>query len=440
MLLSVAAGAVVYAYFMGWLSDTGQIGMQGTGTLQIDSIVADSEAGTIKLYIRNVGAGTLNLDKIYVGGLAVTNDTVSPAVWTPSLASQSTATLSITGLTLTNSKACTVQVVCSDGTTVSTSVTPRVTVNSPLTPNSTPTPAPTSSPTPTPGLPVDIKFAAGNLKNINGDTVIFTIDGVKYSYSDLSWRVFQWKSGSTHTIVASTPVTAWDNNIYTFSSWINGNGLKKASGTFTVPSADTTVTANYELTTFTVKFTTTGVSNYDGKLLIIDGKTYTYWDLGWQTFLWEAGSKHSVEAITPVKGWDGAGHQFSSWTNGNGLKKVADTFIMPNSAVTVTANYVSSTTHIKFSHTGLSNLDSGVTVLTIDDVKYDYWQVTQTDFQWDIGSKHTVVVSSPITGWDKASHSFSSWTNGHGLNGASGTLTVPASMTATTITVNYKTP
>ncbi len=129
------------------------------------------------------------------------------------------------------------------------------------------------------------------------------------------------------------------------------------------------------------------------------------------------------------------GYTFVSWTNGNGLTDASGTFTMPNSNVDVVANYVQSTVHISFAHSGLSNINAGVTVLNIDGVNYDYWQVQQTNFQWFIGSTHTITAATSITGWDSVTHWFSGWTNGDGLTGASGTYTVPDHDTV--ITANY---
>ncbi len=320
--------------------------------------------------------------------------------------------------------------------------TPTASPSPTTTPSPTPTasPSPTPSPTPshTPGAQVNIKFATNAGPNkLNNDVTILTIDGVQYNYYDLDWMIFHWQSWTTHTITASTPITEWDNNIYNFSDWTNGNGLTDASGKFTVPGSDTTVTVNYVLTTFTVNFAANGLTNFNNKILVIDGTSYTYSDLSWRSFLWVAGSTHSVQALTPVMDWDDNGYRFLNWTNGNGLTVASGTFTMPNHAATVTANYGPSTIHVRFAHSGLSNLNNKVTVLTIDGVNYDYWQVQQTDFIWAIGSKHTVVASSPLTGWDHLSHSFSSWTNGDGLVSASGTYTVPAS--DITVTANYTT-
>jgi uncharacterized repeat protein (TIGR02543 family) len=108
--------------------------------------------------------------------------------------------------------------------------------------------------------------------------------------------------------------------------------------------------------------------------------------------------------------------------------------------VTVTANYTQSTVHVSFTHSGLNHINSGITVLTIDDVTYDYWEVQNTNFQWVIGSTHTVTAASSLSSWETppTQYSFVSWTNGNGLTSTSGTFTTPSTPEAdVVVTANY---
>jgi hypothetical protein len=88
-----------------------------------------------------------------------------------------------------------------------------------------------------------------------------------------------------------------------------------------------------------IKFATSGLSNYDGVIFTIDGKTYGYWDLSKQNFKWESGSNHTITTFTSLTGWDKISHVFLSWTNGNELTTASGTFITPASDTLVTANY-----------------------------------------------------------------------------------------------------
>jgi len=88
---------------------------------------------------------------------------------------------------------------------------------------------------------------------------------------------------------------------------------------------------------------------FGGATLIIDGTTYTRWQISWATtFNWQPGSEHTVTVLTPLKeDWYGAPtYRFSHWSNGNGLVGTTGTFITPSTptTVTVTANYIISET------------------------------------------------------------------------------------------------
>ncbi len=283
-------------------------------------------------------------------------------------------------------------------------------------------------------------FAIGGTSNV--DTNILKIDGTTYQLSALPTMPFYWESGSTHTVEALGPVSSWDTppQSYSFGSWTNGNGLITSSGTFTMPAQDVTVTANYvsgsAVQMHTAYFAIGGTSNVDTGIIKIDGTTYQLSALPTTPFSWESGSTHNVEALGPVYSWDtpSRGFKFDSWTNGNGLTTSSGTFTMPNQDVTVTANYVRSTVQVLFRQAGLTN-PSSWTVLTIDGVNYNYWQVEQTDFQMTIGSEHTVTAATPLTGYDAVARYFNGWTNGNGLTDTSTTFIVPA--TDVTVTANY---
>jgi hypothetical protein len=119
MLLSVAAGVVVYAYVMGWIGSSTSNPHQN-GHLAVDSIYANTTAGRIKIYVRNVGGYSLLLSGIYVGGTAVANGTAIPVAGV-SLPVQGVAFLNVT-YSMKINQFYTVQVTCKDGTMISESV------------------------------------------------------------------------------------------------------------------------------------------------------------------------------------------------------------------------------------------------------------------------------------------------------------------------------
>lgn len=276
---------------------------------------------------------------------------------------------------------------------------------------------------------VQVTFGASGLSNLNSDTVL-TIDGTSYTVYDLPNIKFQWMKGSTHSIMAVGSVTGWDNVKHDFSSWTNGDGLTTNTGTYTTPTSDVIITMNYVTSTTTnyiARFATSGMSNINSNVLQIDGITYLYSDLLSKTFSWAAGSTHTVVALQPVYSYETPpkGYNFTSWTNGNGLVTASGTFTMPASDVTVTANYAQATVKVTFSQNGLSNLNSGQTILTIDGLPYDYWTIQNINLQWMPGSTHSITAVSSVTGWDNVVHYFRTWTNGNGLTSNSGTFTTP---------------
>jgi hypothetical protein len=93
-------------------------------------------------------------------------------------------------------------------------------------------------------------------------------------------------------------------------------------------------------TTFLANFQVNGLTNInDETILTIDGTPYSYYTLGWKTFLWEQGTTHTITASTPITGWDSATHYFSSWGNGGGLSGTSGTYTMASSDTTVAVNY-----------------------------------------------------------------------------------------------------
>ena len=287
---------------------------------------------------------------------------------------------------------------------------------------------------------VTITFTATGYGTYSGDLITISGNSQTYTYSTGTPQVLSLKPGDTYTVSAATPKTGSDENIYAFSGWTNGNGLVTASGTFTVPSCDTTVIANYAKSTAAVSFRTSGLSNMNSgvTVLTIDGTAYDYWQVQNTNFKWLKGSTHSVTAATSITGWDNVKHDFSSWTNGNGLTSTSSTFTTPTSDVTVTANYaVSSTTPYTatFAASGFTGTD--YSIIKIDGETIAYGDLSGKSYLWAAGSTHTIQALGPVYDYSTPAkgYTFSSWTNGNGLVTASGTFTMPTN--DVTVTANY---
>jgi hypothetical protein len=207
---------------------------------------------------------------------------------------------------------------------------------------------------------VNITFAASGYTNYSGE--VFTIGTNTYSTWNLPVTL-SLTPGTTYTVTAVESISSWSSVDYAFSSWENGNGLTTNTGTFTVPDQATTVTAYYVSTTVQVEFRYSELTNLNSiTVLTVDGVEYQYnsWDLKTRVFQMPIGSTHTVTASTPLTGWDGFTHYFSSWTNGNGLTTTTGTFTVPTSDVVVTVNYALTepTTTYATSLTVLCNKDS----------------------------------------------------------------------------------
>jgi len=74
MVLAVAAGAIIYAYTMGYLGGLGS--SKTPGTLSLDSAKAENNSGKLKItaYVRNIGKGSVTIDKAYVDGTQIDLD------------------------------------------------------------------------------------------------------------------------------------------------------------------------------------------------------------------------------------------------------------------------------------------------------------------------------------------------------------------------------
>jgi len=118
MLLAVAAGVVVYAYVMGWIGSATN-NPTHTGHLSFDTIYANATAGTVKIYVRNVGGVGLMVSKIYINGIDMANATVIPDAGV-ALGVQGVTYLTVSYSMVAN-QYYTVQVTCKDGTIASQS-------------------------------------------------------------------------------------------------------------------------------------------------------------------------------------------------------------------------------------------------------------------------------------------------------------------------------
>ena len=71
MVLTVSAGAIIYAYTMGYLGGFHESKLPGE--MSVDTSTCNST--TVTIYVRNVGKSSITIDKIYLDGVEVTSPT-----------------------------------------------------------------------------------------------------------------------------------------------------------------------------------------------------------------------------------------------------------------------------------------------------------------------------------------------------------------------------
>ena len=113
MVLAVAAGAIIYAYTMGYLGGLGS--SKTPGTLSLDSAKASVSDHKITAYVRNIGKGSITIDKIYVEDISISsaNVTYSPS---STISEGSVVKIEITYWNLETGKTYEVKLVATDGT------------------------------------------------------------------------------------------------------------------------------------------------------------------------------------------------------------------------------------------------------------------------------------------------------------------------------------
>ncbi len=111
MVLAVAAGAIIYAYTMGYLGGLGS--SKTPGTLSLDSAKGYTN-DTIIAYVRNIGKGSVKIDSVYVDGTKVS--ITKPSDTTISEGSVVKFVIDASSVNLESGKTYEVKLVATDGT------------------------------------------------------------------------------------------------------------------------------------------------------------------------------------------------------------------------------------------------------------------------------------------------------------------------------------
>jgi len=112
MALAVAAGVVIYAYTMGYLGGLG--GTNLPGALSLDTARCEGTTRTLTAYIRNIGKGSITIDRAYVDGDVVPSGNVTQ---TPNpLPEEEVATITVIYWSFTAPQTYEVKLIASDNT------------------------------------------------------------------------------------------------------------------------------------------------------------------------------------------------------------------------------------------------------------------------------------------------------------------------------------
>jgi FlaG/FlaF family flagellin (archaellin) len=168
-------------------------------------------------------------------------------------------------------------------------------------------------------LAVNVGTVAITITSSQTGSGFVTVDG----NSIATPQIFNWVPGASHTIAALSPVSGPTGTQYVYTSWSDSGAQ---SHTYTVPSSDATVTANYK-----TQYQLTMATNY--------GTTTPSAGSSW----YDAGSQVTISATAPSAG---AGEQYvwNGWTGTGsgsytGTNNPATNAVTMNAPITETASW-----------------------------------------------------------------------------------------------------
>jgi hypothetical protein len=97
MVLAVSAGVVIYAYTMGYLGGFG--GPQTMGAISLDTYNFNTAGTQLRVYVRNIGKSTFELQSVYIDGVSVPTADFSKPVITENNVGDTTITYTFDTLT-----------------------------------------------------------------------------------------------------------------------------------------------------------------------------------------------------------------------------------------------------------------------------------------------------------------------------------------------------
>ncbi len=203
------------------------------------------------------------------------------------------------------------------------------TTPSPTTPTNTPSPtSPPTTPSPTAAPVVSITISS----NPSGSGFL-QVDGVM----QVTPYVASWSVGSTHTLQALSDVENGNGVQYVWTSWSNGAAQ---TNTYTVPSSNAAIAANYE-TQYLFTVMTNGLPSSNTTAISVgvqqvgsanDVTPFREW-------LDASSTTGTVGVSSLISGGNGIQYVFTNWTPGNSAANPRSSMTI-NSPLTITANYI----------------------------------------------------------------------------------------------------
>jgi hypothetical protein len=220
-----------------------------------------------------------------------------------------------------------------------------------------------------------------------------TVDGTPYTGP----QVFNWTTGSTHTIATTSPQSGGAGTQYAWSNWSDGGAISHT----VAPTVGTTYTAN-----FTTQYYLTMNAGAGGTVS-------------------PASSWNNSGANVNISATASNGYSFSSWTgsgSGSYSGSANPSSVTMNGPITETASFFANTNITVTVQTSPAGR-----AFTVDGNVYTTTQV----FTWTAGSSHTIETTSPQSGGTGIRYTWSSWSDG----GAISHTVTPT--TDTTYTANF---
>jgi len=279
---------------------------------------------------------------------------------------------------------------------------------------------------PAPPKSFTVTFSAGGLGH-DALGPVLTVDGSGYFVNQLPIQ-FNWNTNSRHAFVWTSMINGSNgNDEYVWQS-TSGCGLSSHSGNVTASSScvmSAVYSPMYQVT-FVVNPATDGKISWSGTG-VTSGSTTT----SASPFL-QAGATVSISATSSSK------LTFQSWSSTSSINILVSSSSTTTAAIngpgTITSNFANATVQtvsITFAETGLGS--SSGTVLTVDGTSYTLAQIKP--FSWVVGSQHSYVWTSTVSGTSTTSYIWQS-TTGCGQSSQAGGLTTGSS--SCTVSAVYK--